>query len=90
MYVVCNDCSKVIRPFNVETHSKKCKSERQIEKVPAKPLFAPTITNKKKALKIKKSIAPANVPPPPLFRVSIHHSLLLCAYMGNGNGNGYA
>lgn len=72
VYVVCNDCSKVIRPYNVASHTKQCKDDK---KAAENQLETPSSSNavKKKSSQTKskkKSILPANVPPPPLFPVS--------------------
>lgn len=73
VYVVCNDCTKVIRPTNVSTHTKQCKDDKKAaaENQPETPSSSNAVKKKSSQTKRKKkSILPANVPPPPLFPVS--------------------
>lgn len=73
VYVVCNDCSKVIRPYDVSTHTDQCKVDKNSEKQqPESSSSSNSVKKKNSQTKSKKkSIFPANVPPPPLFPVSI-------------------
>lgn len=82
VYVVCNDCSKVIRPYDVAPHTDQCKTNKKAEEGQQQP-ETPSSSNavKKKSSQTKskkKSILPANVPPPPLFPVSTLSWLLSC------------
>lgn len=73
VYVVCNDCSKVIRPYDVSSHTNLCKADKNAEKEqPETPSSSNAVKKKSSQTKSKKkSVLPANVPPPPLFPVSI-------------------
>lgn len=73
VYVVCNGCSKVIRPYDVAPHTNQCKTNKKAKKEqPETPSSSNALKKKRSQTKSKKkNILPANVPPPPLFPVSM-------------------
>lgn len=83
VYVVCNDCSKVIRSYNVSSHTKQCKADKKAaENQPETPSSSNALKKKSSQTKSKKkSILPANVPPPPLFPVSSFSCCLVRVYV---------
>lgn len=74
VYVVCNCCSKVIRPCDAAAHLNQCfySKDKAEETQPETPSSSNAVKKKSSQTKSKKkSILPKNVPPPPLFPVSL-------------------